>query len=111
MSMTEKLDLLMNERGINKSELAQQSGVPYMTIVNFYKVGTENVKRSTLLKLAKFFGVSLDYLADDEVTERTITPEIVGAAAHFDPGKLTPEAIEEYNRLVEYLAFKYKDEE
>lgn len=110
MTMTEKLDHLMDERGINKSELAQQSGIPYMTIVNFYKTGTENVKRSTLLKLAKFFDVSLDYLADDEVTDRTVAPEIIGAAAHFDPSKMSPEAIEEYNKYIEYLAYKYGKE-
>ena len=69
MTMTEKLDSLMAERNISRAELAAQSGIPYMTIVNFYAKGTENVKRSTLLKLARFFGVSLDYLADDSVSD------------------------------------------
>lgn len=70
MTMTDKLDLLMEERGINKSRLARQAGIPYMTIVNFYEKGTENVKRSTLLKLSRFFGVTVDFLAVDEETRR-----------------------------------------
>lgn len=70
MSMTDKLDLLMAEHGLNKAELARDAEIPYMTIVNFYAKGTENVKRSTLLKLAKYFDVTIDYLANDDETQR-----------------------------------------
>ena len=70
MTMTEKLDILMSERGINKSQLSRLSGIPYMTIVNFYEKGTENIKRSTLIKLSRFFDVTVDYLIVDEETRR-----------------------------------------
>jgi transcriptional regulator with XRE-family HTH domain len=70
MTMTEKLDILMSERGINKSQLSRLSGIPYMTIVNFYEKGTENIKRSTLVKLSRFFSVTVDYLIIDEETRR-----------------------------------------
>lgn len=71
MTMTEKLDVLMAERGLNRSQLARQSGIPYMTIVNFYEKGTENIKRTTLVKLARFFEVTVDYLIVDEETRRS----------------------------------------
>ena len=70
MTMTEKLDILMSERGINKSQLSRLSGIPYMTIVNFYEKGTENIKRSTLIKLSRYFDVTVDYLIVDEETRR-----------------------------------------
>lgn len=70
MTMTEKLDLLMAERGINKSQLSRLAGIPYMTIVNFYEKGTENIKRSTLIKLSRFFAVTTDYLIIDEEDRR-----------------------------------------
>ncbi len=70
MTMTEKLDELMAERGINKSQLSRLSGIPYMTIVNFYEKGTENIKRSTLVKLSRYFEVTVDYLIIDEETRR-----------------------------------------
>ncbi|MHB8065797.1 MAG: helix-turn-helix domain-containing protein [Ruminiclostridium sp.] len=73
MKLTDKLDILMSEKGINKMELAKQSGVPYTTIVNFYEKGTDNIKLSTLTKLKKYFNVSLDYLADDNINERNIS--------------------------------------
>lgn len=68
--MTEKLDILMAERNINKSQLSRLSGIPYMTIVNFYEKGTENIKRSTLVKLSRFFDVTVDFLIIDEETRR-----------------------------------------
>ena len=56
------LDKLMAEKKINKSVLAKESGIPYTTIDGFYKKGWENVKLSTLLKLASYFEISLDAL-------------------------------------------------
>ncbi len=76
--MTEKLDVLMSERNINKSQLSRLSGIPYMTIVNFYEKGTENIKRSTLVKLSQYFDVTVDYLVIDEETRRaypSMTPK------------------------------------
>ena len=71
MTMTEKLDVLMAEKGVNKSQLSRLSNIPYMTIVNFYEKGTENIKRSTLVKLSRFFEVTVDFLIVDEETRRS----------------------------------------
>ncbi|HCW80696.1 MAG TPA: hypothetical protein DG942_06275 [Ruminococcaceae bacterium] len=76
MTLTEKLDYLMQAKGINRRQLSQQSKIPYMTIVNFYKKGTENVKLSTLKKLANYFHVTLDYIADDSVNSTFSTTPI-----------------------------------
>lgn len=68
MDLTEKLEFLMRERKIpSRMALSKESGVPYMTLVNFWEKGTENVKLSTLRKLADYFEVSLDYLVDDNI--------------------------------------------
>jgi repressor LexA len=71
MKLTDKLDKLMKQRGISRMGLAKESGVPYTTIVNFYEKGTENVKLSTLKKLAEYFDCSLDYLVDEGVEYNT----------------------------------------
>lgn len=65
MNFLEKLDFEMDSIGINKSKLSQLSGVPYTTIDGFYKKGYENAKISTIRKIAKTLGVSLDYLIED----------------------------------------------
>ncbi len=105
MTLTEKLDLLLEERSLNKSQLAARSGVPYTTIVSLYEKGAENAKRSTLLALARFFNVSLDYLANDDVEERG--SHIIASAGHFDVTRLTPEGRERYEEYIEFLANKF----
>lgn len=70
MNFIEKLNLLMKEKNISRGELSRGAKVPYTTIVNFYEQGYENVKLSTLKRLASYFGVSIDYLADDNINDR-----------------------------------------
>lgn len=81
----EILTKLMNERGITKSTLAKDSGIPYTTIDGFYKKGCDNVKLSTLQKLAKYFGVTLDYLIYGDVIELTEHEKAVIAAYRNAP--------------------------
>jgi transcriptional regulator with XRE-family HTH domain len=105
MGLTDKLDLLMKERNINKADLARESGVPYTTIDGFYKKGSENAKLSTLKKLCTYFNCTLDYLADDDVGDQPTT-----IAAHKDGENFTPDElakIEEYKKLL--LAARPKD--
>lgn len=99
MGLTDKLDRLMNERHINKAELARESGIPYTTIDGFYKKGSENAKLSTLKKLCAYFGCTLDYLADDNIEGSLVST----VAAHKDGETFTPEElqkIEEYKKLL-----------
>lgn len=105
MGLTDKLDLLMKERNINKADLARESGVPYTTIDGFYKKGSDNAKLSTLKKLCTYFNCTLDYLADDSVHEQPTT-----IAAHKDGENFTADElakIEEYKKLL--LAARPKD--
>ena len=96
MGFTDKLDFLMKQKGINKAELARESGIPYTTIDGFYKKGSENVKLSTLKRLCSYFDCSLDYIADDNVdSSQTI-------AAHFDGDEYTEEELE---KIKEFAAF------
>lgn len=67
MGMIEKIELLMRERNIDKPSLARSTDIPYTTIDGLWKKGTENMKRSTLLKLARYFDCTIDYLADDDI--------------------------------------------
>ena len=64
----EILTKLMVDRKINKRKLSIESGIPYTTIDRFYKIGYDNIKLSTLLKLANYFNVSLDYLINGDET-------------------------------------------
>ena len=98
MSITEKLDTLMEERGINKSILSKESGIPYTTIAGFYTKGTDNIKLSTLRKLSSYLGCSIDYLADDDSSMQPIT-----IAAHKDGENFTPEELQKIEEYKEFL--------
>ena len=68
MTLTEKLNILMDERGMTRGTLAERTGIPYNTIVGFYTKGYRNMKLSTLKRIGAFFGISLDILCDDTCT-------------------------------------------
>jgi len=103
MSFIDKLDALMAEKGINKSILSRESGIPYTTIAGFYTKGTDNVKLSTLRKLSSYFGCTIDYLADDENEN-----EILTAAAHFDGTEYTEDQLD---RIKAFAAFIKEEDE
>lgn len=98
MGLTDKLDLLMKERNINKADLARESGVPYTTIDGFYKKGSENAKLSTLKKLCTYFNCTLDYLADDAVNDSPTT-----IAAHFDGDDFTEDELEDIRAYADFV--------
>ena len=84
MNFLEKLDLLMNERHLNKSTLSQASGIPYTTIDGWYKRGYAGAKLPTIQKLADFFHTTLDYLIRDEITDRYYGVERDFETTHFE---------------------------
>lgn len=87
MTFLEKLDLLMADQHINKPKLAELSGVPYTTIDAFYKKGYANAKISTIRKIAKALGVTLDYLIEDAPEDKKspgISAEAIIIAKQYD---------------------------
>lgn len=66
MNFLDKLDKLMTEHQLNKNSLSEASGIPYTTIDGWYKKGYDNLRMSTLKKLATFFNTTLDYWAYDD---------------------------------------------
>lgn len=90
-------------------QLADLTGVAAQTL-NRYELEQRVPKVDAANDIAEKIKVSPLWLQGFDVPINHEPPEVLGAAAHFDLKKLSPEAIEEYNRLIEYFAFKYKDE-
>ena len=87
--LTDKLDELMKIKDISKSELSKASGIPYTTIDGFYKKGCDNVKLSTLKKLAEYFNITLDELLEIENKK--------------EPAEFEPSELSEDEKIVMYL--------
>ena len=69
MTFLEKLDMLIDRNKLNKRKLSELSGIPYTTIANWYQRGYENMSITTFKSICTFFGVTMDYMARDELTE------------------------------------------
>lgn len=72
MSMIENLDKLLYSKKITKAQLSRESGIPYTTIAGFYEKGTNNVKLSTLKKLAVYFQCSIDFLVSNNIENENV---------------------------------------
>lgn len=70
MDFLEKVNLLMQERNLNRHTLSEACGIPYTTIDGWYKKGYEGAKVNTLIKLADYFSVELDYLVRPSIVDR-----------------------------------------
>lgn len=70
MNMLQKLEMLMKMKGIeNRRQLSQKSGIAYTTLDGLWKKGYENIKLQTLQRLSIYFGVTMEYLTDDNIEE------------------------------------------
>lgn len=64
MYLLENLTELMQEKNINRSELAKHIGVSPSTINSWYNRSCENISLQTLLKLTSFFNITMEELVN-----------------------------------------------
>lgn len=69
MKFNEKLTMLRQERGLNMTELAQLLGTSKQVIARYEK-GENTPKITTVAHYAKVLGVSLQYLINEDCTDR-----------------------------------------
>lgn len=71
MTFNEKIDKYMEENKIESiKQLALASDIPYTTLIDFYnKQSADNSRLSTIRKLSKFMGCTMDYLSFDEISD------------------------------------------
>ena len=105
----ERLDMLLAEKRIRKSTLSRESGIPYTTIDGFYKKGYENIKLSTLQKLADYFDVSVDFLVGKtDVRKVTVANDNDVKVALFGGDEVvTDEMWDEVKKFAEYVKSRY----
>ncbi|MFQ5956900.1 MAG: helix-turn-helix domain-containing protein [Candidatus Brocadiales bacterium] len=85
ISITEKLGHLRAEKGWNRSEAARQSEIPISTYQAYEKLNRKP-KGEAAIKIARAFGVTVDYLLDDS---KGYPPGPLDRASYTKPRKLT----------------------
>ena len=85
MDFLDRLRMLARNKGLdNNMQLSKASGVPYTTLDNFYRNGYENVKLSTLKKLAGCLDCTIEYLVNGSGECDAPSSEAIAFAQRFE---------------------------
>lgn len=96
MRISEKLHELMRLKNLSRYRLAKESGVPYTTLIKILDGTTKNPQIESLVALADYFGVSVDYLhglsakaiIEDRLQELNMTLEDLSTLTNIPLKKL-----------------------
>lgn len=102
MNLISNLTSLMNEKNINRTELAKEIGVAPSTINSWYNRSCENISLQTLLKLSKFFNISIEELVHGTYKSVTFTEK--------DFSKSELKAILNFSKFIKTTRLELADE-
>ncbi len=100
----EKLRELRKEKGISLKELGAEMGVAESTM-SLYENGKRQPDYETLLKLAEFFGVTVDYLLRGDDNFERLPEELV--ILNRNAKKMSPE---KRQKLLEMARVMFKED-
>ena len=84
MNFLNRIDMLMDHKGINKNQLANLTGIPVSTIYGWYKKGYGSITLPTLLKLSEFFCCTMEFLVNGDEKTSSHSPASLEIAHNFD---------------------------
>ncbi len=105
MRIIDRVDEVIKEKGLTAKELAQNIGVSTGNVTDWRK-GRSKPSAEVVAKIARYLGVSTDYLhgLSDE-RNSTASPSVV--AFHKNtPGDFTEDEKEEISNFIEFLISK-----
>lgn len=106
-----RMKSLRIEIGISMADAAKKIGIPYTTYVNYEK-GDREPNSEMLIKIAKFYQVSVDYLIgrseiktapSENKSKERIKDDDIKFALFGGDGEITDEMYEEVKRFAAYV--------
>ena len=70
MDTYNKIDTELKRMNKTRADMCNETGLSYNTIASLFKRKSENISLEVLRIVAKYLGVSLDYLIYDEIKDR-----------------------------------------
>ncbi len=98
--IAERLRAAREKAGVTQKDAADALGVTLQAISSYERAVTR-IDVESLSVLCSLYNASLDYVINGD------GQSIDAAAAHFDPGKLTPEGRAQYESFIQYLTKEY----
>ncbi len=101
---------LRNNRKISQEKLAKHMGVSRSTIA-MWESGASEPDNESLKKLSMFFGVSTDYLLENEISnnEPQISDDDIMFALFDGDKDITPEMFDEVKQFARFVREKHKN--
>lgn len=76
MAFSQKINLLLRERGMTKASLAKECGIPYTTLDSMLKRDSDSARLAGVFRIAEALGVTVEELVFDEETGKAdVSPE------------------------------------
>ena len=76
MRLLENLTYLMQEKNLNRTELAKEIGIAPSTINSWYNRNCDNISLSTLIKLSGYFNISMEELINGYPAQTVVFDEL-----------------------------------
>lgn len=77
MDIYERIDMLLNERGLTKRQMCLEAGIPYNSYITSYRRRSDKMMFDTLKAISNFFNVTIEFLLNtDDVTSTIIGEDI-----------------------------------
>ena len=70
LTIQERIQDLRNEKGLSLEQLAEQTGLSKSALANYETDDTKDISHYALIRLAKYYGVTTDYLLGLTETKR-----------------------------------------
>lgn len=104
----ERLKKLRSEKNMVQKDIAKVLNIT-TSAYGFYEQGKRTPDQETLIKLADFFDVSIDYLlGKTDIRNYAINEPTVALHSDNDYDDLPQEAKDEINNFIDYIRSKYK---
>ncbi len=108
MTFGEKIKKLRKEKGWSQEELSKKIGTDTRQ-VSLYENNKVSPSAETVVKIARTFNVSIDYLLSDDITRRPLDMDYEAVFEQFQKiNLLTDEEKESVLKIIEGLAVKNK---
>jgi SOS-response transcriptional repressor LexA len=75
MSFSQKVTELLKENGMSKASLAKDAGIPYTTLDSMLKRETDTARLTSIFRIAKALGTTVEDLVFDESGADRLSPE------------------------------------
>lgn len=114
MSFAQRLKYLMDERGLTNYQLAKNLDIHPTTVANW--LGGKEPRKSTQHQLAKYFGVSTDYLLGESdkkmpTVEGELSDVYFSLAKDLQDNEVNPEDIKEFLEIIKRNSSRLKDDD